>query len=115
MKKSNKPQSNKPQTRKSVKMFWRIVLITFGFGILVILLANWGVFGKMPSIADLENPSASLASEVIADDGTVMGKYYLQDRTNVEYENISKYIVEALIATEDERFYEHSGIDARSV
>ncbi len=101
--------------RTSVKIFWRIVLISFGFGVLVILFANWGVFGKMPSIEDLENPSASLASEVIADDGTVMGKYYLQDRTNVDFKNISKYIVEALIATEDERFYQHSGIDARSL
>ena len=101
--------------RKSVKIFWRLVIIGFSTFILIILLANWGVFGKMPSIEDLENPSASLASEVIADDGTVMGKYFLEDRSNVEYKNISKHIVSALIATEDERFYSHSGIDARSL
>ena len=101
--------------RTSVKIFWRIVLICFAFGISIILLANWGVFGKMPSIEDLENPIASLASEVIADDGTVMGKYYLEDRTNVEFKDISKHIVNALVATEDERFYEHSGIDGRGL
>jgi penicillin-binding protein 1A len=101
--------------RKSVKIFWRVVLITFGFALLIVLGANWGLFGKMPSIEDLENPSASLASEVIADDGTVMGKYFMQDRSNTEFRNISKHIVNALIATEDERFYEHSGIDVRSL
>ncbi|TDH25692.1 penicillin-binding protein [Segetibacter sp. 3557_3] len=101
--------------RTSVKIFWRVVLIGFASFILVLLLANWGMFGKMPSIEDLENPSASLASEVIADDGTVMGKYLLQDRSNAEFKDINKHIVNALIATEDERFYSHSGIDARSV
>lgn len=65
----------------------------------------------MPSLQELENPSASLASEVIASDGTVMGKFYLQDRSNVEFKDISKNAVNALIATEDERFYTHSGID----
>jgi len=102
----------KSAVSKPVKIFWRLVLISFGAGILLILLANWGVFGKMPSIEDLENPSASLASEVIADDGTLMGKYYLEDRTNVEFKDISVNVVHALVATEDERFYEHSGIDA---
>ena len=97
---------------KPVKIFWRLVLIGFGFVVLLILFANWGFFGKMPSIEDLENPSASLASEVIADDGTLMGKYYLEDRTNVEFKDINSNVVHALVATEDERFYEHSGIDA---
>lgn len=96
-------------------MFWRITLIGFGSFILLIILANLGLFGRMPSIQDLENPSASLASEVIADDGTVMGKYYLEDRSSIEFKNISKHVVNALIATEDERFYNHSGIDGRSL
>src|SRR5688572_4634368 len=111
------PKKSPPKTgmRTSVKIFWRIVLIGFASFILVLLCANWGMFGKMPSIEDLENPSASLASEVIADDGTVMGKYFLQDRSNAEFKDINKHIINALIATEDERFYSHSGIDARSV
>src|SRR4051812_23800343 len=107
--------ASKNRTSTSVKIFWRIVFLVFGFFILLLLLANWGVFGKMPSIQDLENPSASLASEVIADDGTVMGKYYLEDRTNVDFKDISPHIVEALVATEDERFYNHSGIDGRAL
>lgn len=108
-------RTKKTGMRKSVKIFWRVVLITFGFGLFMVLGANWGLFGKMPSMEDLENPSASLASEVIADDGTVMGKYFMEDRSNTEFKNISKHIINALIATEDERFYEHSGIDVRSL
>jgi penicillin-binding protein 1A len=107
--------SAKSRTGKSVKIFWRLVFIGFSAFILLILLANWGFFGRMPSIQDLENPSASLASEVIADDGTVMGKYYLEDRTNVDFKDINKNITNALIATEDERFYSHSGVDGRAL
>ncbi|MBX9781929.1 MAG: transglycosylase domain-containing protein [Chitinophagaceae bacterium] len=97
--------------RKSVKFLWRLFFIGAAVFLIVILLANFGVFGKMPSLQDLENPSASLASEVIASDGTTMGKFYLQDRSNVEFKDISKNAVNALVATEDERFYSHSGID----
>ena len=108
-------KSIKKDTNKSVTIFWRIVGIGFLVITLVILFADWGVFGKMPSIQDLENPSTSLASEVIADDGTVMGKYYLEDRSNSEYKDISKHVINALVATEDERFYNHSGIDGRGL
>jgi penicillin-binding protein 1A len=101
--------------KKSVKILWSLFFIGLVSCILIILLANWGVFGKMPSIEDLQNPSASLASEVYADDGTLMGKYYLEDRVNVNYKDISPYIIKALIATEDERFYDHNGIDPRSL
>jgi len=102
----------KKRSSKAVVYFWRIAFIGCAFLLLFILFANWGLFGKMPSIEELENPSASLASEVIAEDGTLMGKYYLEDRTNVEFKDINKNVVNALVATEDERFYEHSGIDA---
>ncbi|MGO8055549.1 transglycosylase domain-containing protein, partial [Rhizobium leguminosarum] len=75
------------------------------------------VFGKMPSLAQLENPSIMLATEVYGDDGTPLGKYYKErgNRSNVNYKDISKFVIDALIATEDERFYEHSGIDAKSL
>ncbi|MBI2730511.1 MAG: transglycosylase domain-containing protein [Sphingobacteriales bacterium] len=101
--------------KTSVRYVWRLFFIGWGIFITIILLANWGLFGKLPSLEELENPSASLASEVIASDGTVMGKYYLQDRSNVDYKDISSNVINALIATEDERFYEHSGIDAKSI
>ncbi len=89
--------------------------VGLGFGILIIVAADLGLLGKMPSIEELQNPSASLASQVYADDGTLMGKYYLQDRVNVKYSDISKYVIEALVATEDERFYDHNGVDPRSL
>lgn len=101
--------------QKSVRLLWRAFFIGAGVFVLLLLMANFGVFGKMPSLEELENPSASLASEVIASDGTLMGKYYLEDRTNVAYKDISKNIVNALIAAEDERFYDHSGIDSRGL
>src|SRR6516225_2027039 len=113
--KTVKKKSAKSGVKKSVKILWRSFFILIGLGILVIVAADLGLLGKMPSIEELQNPSASLASQVYADDGTLMGKYYLQDRVNVKYADISKYVVEALVATEDERFYDHNGIDAKSV
>lgn len=101
--------------KRSVKILWRLF---FGGLLLVILLflcANFGVFGKMPSVSELENPEADLASEIISADGMLMGKYYTENRSEVKYHEISKNVINALIATEDERFYEHSGIDAQAV
>ncbi|HEX7902843.1 MAG TPA: transglycosylase domain-containing protein [Chitinophagaceae bacterium] len=102
--------------KKSVRIFWRIFLFGLSAFVLLILLANWGVLGKMPSLSDLENPTIQQASEVYAADGTLMGKYYTErgNRSNVKYRDISKHVIDALIATEDERFYEHSGIDVKS-
>jgi penicillin-binding protein 1A len=101
--------------KKAVKYIWIAFFGCLFIGVLMIFLAYWGVFGKMPSIEELQNPSASLASQVYAADGTLMGKYYLEDRVNVDYKDISKDVINALVATEDERFYEHSGIDARAL
>ncbi len=100
---------------KAVKIVWKIFFIGLASFILFLFLCTWGVFGKMPSIEDIQNPTASLSSQVYAQDGTLMGKYYLEDRINVEYKDISPNIVHALVATEDERFYDHSGIDLRSI
>ncbi|MBV9963398.1 MAG: transglycosylase domain-containing protein [Parafilimonas sp.] len=101
--------------KRSVKILWSVFFIGVGTAILIIIAADLGWLGKMPSIEELQNPSASLSSQVYADDGTLMGKYYLQDRVNVKYADISKYAIQALVATEDERFYDHSGIDPKSV
>src|SRR6476661_3225971 len=99
--------------KKSIRIFWYIFFSGIGLFVLVIVLAMLGVFGKMPSIAELENPSILQASEVYASDGTLMGKYFLEkgNRTNTNYRDISPYVIDALISTEDVRFYEHSGID----
>ncbi len=101
--------------KKSIKILWLVVAFGIGAFVLTILLANFGVFGKMPSIEAIQNPSASLASQVYAEDGTLLGKYYLEDRVSVEYKDISKNVIDALISTEDERFFNHSGIDGRSL
>lgn len=102
--------------KRSVRIFWRIFIGCFAALILVILLANFGVFGEMPSLKDLENPSLLQSSEVIAADGTLMGKYYKENgnRTNVDYKDISKNVLNALVATEDKNFYSHSGVDLKS-
>jgi penicillin-binding protein 1A len=100
---------------KPVRVFWRIFFWSLGGLGVFLLMINFGWLGSMPSIDDIENPTASLASQVYAQDGTLMGKYYLEDRINVQYKDISKHVVNALVATEDERFYDHKGIDPRSL
>ncbi|HEX8563879.1 MAG TPA: PBP1A family penicillin-binding protein [Flavobacterium sp.] len=94
-------------------MFWKIFLYSLGGLILFFLLASWGVFGSMPSFEELENPDSNLATEVISSDGEVIGKFYNENRTMIKYADLPKHLVDALVATEDERFYEHSGIDGR--
>ncbi|MFM8711716.1 MAG: transglycosylase domain-containing protein, partial [Sphingomonadales bacterium] len=102
--------------KPSVRAFWRLFAGGMIALFLLILLANFGLFGKMPSLQELENPSILQASEVYAQDGTLMGKYYTErgNRSNVKYRDLSRYAIDALIATEDERFYNHSGIDFKS-
>jgi penicillin-binding protein 1A len=100
---------------RAVRILWKSVFVFIAVVVLLFTATNFGLLGKMPSIDDLQNPSASIASEVLADDGTPMGKFYLEDRSPVAFKDISPHIVKALIATEDERFYEHSGIDGKSL
>lgn len=102
-----------PATKKSVRIFWMIFLGGAGVFLLIIVFAMLGIFGKMPSLKQLENPTIRQSSEVYAADGTLMGKYYSErgNRSNVYYRDISKHVINALVATEDERFYKHSGID----
>ena len=99
----------------SVKLFWKIFLWSWAGFILFLITLNWGLFGKLPSLAELENPSMLSSSEIYGSDGTLMGKFYLKDRTNVKYADISPNVVKALISTEDERFYQHAGIDVKSL
>ena len=99
---------------KYIRWFWML----FTGGLLVVfllfLLASWGALGEMPDHTVLENPKTNLASEVISSDNKTLAKFYFEDnRTPVSYEDLPKHLVDALIATEDIRFYEHSGIDAR--
>lgn len=95
------------------KKFWRIFFYGLAGLLLFFLLASWGLFGSMPSFEDLENPDSNLATEIISSDGVVIGKYFQTNRSQLKYSDLPKNLVEALVATEDERFYEHSGIDGR--
>ncbi len=99
---------------KFVKWLW----VLFASGVflvaLVFLLASWGVLGYMPTFEILENPQTNLATEIISSDGQTLGKYYLDDnRTDVSFEDLPDNLVNALVATEDARYYNHAGIDAR--
>jgi len=112
MAKKKKPKAN--SFKPFIKAFW---VLFFG-GVLalalVFLLASWGVFGEMPTFERLENPQTNLATEIISSDGQTLGKFFLEDnRTDVPYSELPQNLVQALIATEDARFYDHSGVDAR--
>ncbi len=92
-----------------------VLLIFAGFFILLYFSVFIGIFGKIPSIEELKNIQNYLASEVYSADNTLLGKYYIQNRTNVAYDDIPDYFIDALVATEDVRFYTHNGIDKKSI
>ena len=101
--------------KKYIIRFWMLVLGGFISVSLVFLLASWGIFGTLPTFEELENPEKNLATEVISSDGVTLGKYAFKNRTPVGFKDLPDNLVHALIATEDERFYEHSGIDFRGL
>lgn len=96
-----------------LKKLWLLFLSGIGFVILLFVLASWGLLGEMPTFEKLENPESNIATEIISTDGVVIGRFYAENRVPVTYDELPKHLIEALVATEDERFYEHSGIDAR--
>ncbi len=78
---------------------------------LLIWAINAGLLGYMPSLSELENPQSALSSDVLSADGSMLGRYYVTDRSNSKYADISQNVFHALLAAEDERFYNHAGID----
>ncbi|MDF4201549.1 transglycosylase domain-containing protein [Maribacter sp. SA7] len=108
----------KKKTTNSFSKFilWFWILFASGIAIvaLIFLSASWGLFGELPPYEYLENPQTNLASQIISSDGNLLGKFYLDDnRTDVKFDELPDNLVNALIATEDARFQDHSGIDAR--
>ncbi|RQP16176.1 transglycosylase domain-containing protein [Parapedobacter defluvii] len=99
--------------RRYTRNFWKVLIGVILLGFLFIFSVGIGLFGKLPTFRDLENPKSNLASEVISADNVVLGTYFVQNRSNVRYDELSPNLVQALIATEDKRFYRHSGIDYR--
>ncbi|MEY8020313.1 penicillin-binding protein 1A [Muriicola sp. SD30] len=105
-------KSDKTSFVPFIKWFWILFFSGVLAVFLVFLLAAWGAFGEMPTFERLENPQTNLATEIISSDGATLGKFYLDDnRTPVAYEDLPRNLVNALVATEDARYYEHSGID----
>jgi penicillin-binding protein 1A len=95
------------------KLFWKIFGGVFLFCIIIFAATGLGLFGELPSFRDLENPKSNQASIIYAADKVELGNYFVQNRSNVSYQDVSPNVINALIATEDIRFKDHSGIDFR--
>src|SRR5690554_5646588 len=108
---TKKNQLTTEDINRYTRNFWKVLVGLLVLGFLFILSVRLGLFGPLPSFQDLENPKNNLASEVISADGKVLGTYFSQNRSNVTYEELSPDLINALISTEDIRFYSHSGID----
>ena len=109
-----KKKKTPPSFSKPIRWFWMFFLAFILSGISVFISASLGLFGEMPDHTALENPRTNLATEIISSDGKTLGKFYYEDnRTPVSFKELPKHLVDALIATEDVRYYEHAGIDAR--
>lgn len=110
----HKPENGKQHSRgvrRAIRALWiTFILVLLIFTGLVIAIEH-GMVGYMPSLAELENPQSAISSDVYAADGTLLGRYYTTDRSNSKFSEISPTIMQALLATEDARFYEHAGID----
>jgi penicillin-binding protein 1A len=97
------------------KKLWRTFFFFLAGVVVFLIMVRVGLFGKMPDIEELENPRTSLASEVYSADNVLMGKYYYENRANSEFKELPSSLINALIATEDVRFYKHSGIDIKAM
>lgn len=100
---------------KWIKPFWTVYGICAGIIVLLFILISLGWVGYMPSFTELENPAANLATEILSEDGELLGTYYLENRSNCKYNDLSQSLKDALIATEDSRFYKHSGVDLKAL
>lgn len=105
-------EERKPAYRNVILWMWRLFFAGILAGILTFIILS---FSDLPDTAELENPKSELASEVLASDNTVLGRYFIENRVPVEFDELSPYIEQALVATEDERYYKHSGIDFRAL
>jgi penicillin-binding protein 1A len=109
-------KEKKRNWKKYIVGFWALVLLGIAGVAFLFILISKGNLGFMPTFEELENPPNILASEIFSDDGKVIDKYFIhENRTYVNYENLPQHLIDALIATEDVRFYRHSGIDLRGL
>ena len=99
--------------KKIVRWFWTLLLVPIAL-VLVLLGIVWA-FAEIPTIEELENPDSKLATQVIAEEGEILTTYHIENRTFVGYDELPLHLVQATVATEDARFYSHSGIDIPSL
>lgn len=100
---------------KYIKLTWLVVWSPFLIIFLLVSLISLEVFFDLPSVEELQNPKSNLATVIYSSDKKILGKYYAENRVNVKYYELDKDLVNALIATEDARFTEHSGIDLKAL
>jgi len=116
---NNNTHNTNSSTEKSTFKKWLFRLsMLFMVGVLLIgilfLAIYFGAFGELPTQTDLWNKKVPLASEVYASNGTLLGKYYVENRSSIKYDDISEHVINALVATEDHRYFKHKGFDAIS-
>lgn len=105
---------NKPWYKKALISFASFIIIFLLYLTMVDINFLW-LFGKSPSLSSIHNPNQPIASEIYSADGKLIGKYFRENRSPVDYEEISPLLIKTLISTEDERFYQHFGIDFQGV
>ncbi len=103
------------RTQLFIRIFWIVFTVPIAGLLLILILINVGAFGYMPDFRTLENPEINIASEVISSDQELLGKFFNENRTVIDYKEISPNVLNALVATEDIRFYEHSGVDVKAL
>lgn len=111
---ANEPK--KPKTFKK-QVIWTIVALTspvWGLAIMLTLTVA-EVFYPLPDVEQIANPDTKLATQIISEDNEILGTFYRENRTAATYEDLSPWLGMALVATEDERFYSHSGVDAEAL
>jgi penicillin-binding protein 1A len=104
-------KEREPLYERIIKISWKVFYGTLGFTFLLFLILSF----FLPSFEQLENPKINVASEIYASDGALLGKFYIENRSPVPFDSISPHVINALVSTEDARFYSHSGIDAEAL
>ena len=104
-----------PNYKKYIFAMWLIYFLGVSSIFLLFRYISNGGFGELPSFVELESPTSALASEIYSADNVLLGKFFIEDRSNSSFDELPQHLVDALITTEDVRFYNHSGIDLRSL
>ena len=123
-------ENKRHDNRRLIKWIWGIVFVPVGILFLMLALTAVGAFGRLPSFEELENPKSNLATEIYSEEGKVLGTFFVQNRSYIQYDDLFPQdstlhitlkgkevppIIAALISTEDVRFESHSGIDLPSL